>query len=222
MNPTQLAFRQSIIGVRKPRIIQYAAFGAASTAVTVTIPRSPGKLCIVFAIHKRGTSAGSDTPGVLTGFTSIATFAAGNNQSGVQVQYKFLNGSEAATLSSSMINGTNAVAVVVLIEGAISNRVPNGSVSTNSNSSITPPSVTATSPFQGNNLWLVLASNDTGGTTATDYPAGFRAPTIWTSTTQFPTWLAAENINQGTVSPSSFNFSSNNFCCAATVCVRGP
>lgn len=154
MNPAQRGLLSSILRSQvKPYVLSYSNVFAAAATLTVTIPRAPGKLCIVVTAAK----GGSATPGLLTGFTSLAGTAVAANVLGVRIQYKYLNGSEAVTLASAAASATEMCAHVFLIEGAISTRVP--TISTVANS-FTPTAVTVTAP-QTQTLVIALMFSDT-------------------------------------------------------------
>ena len=215
MNPTQAAARQALLGVSIPRVIQkYINLGSGSSVV-VTIPQYTGKLCIV-VVYTTTTS----TPSLLTGFTSIANNLGAGTNPGFRAQYKFLNGSEATTLTSTTAAGGTTMAYVYLIDGAISNRVPNG---TSTISTIDPPSVTATAPT-GNCLFIATAGSNDSNAIVSQWPAGFSTrDAMEYSTSLFASGITTLSTNIPTNNPSTFAFtpSGSSTLIACTIAVRG-
>ena len=140
MNPTQAAARTSIFSSPvKPRVIAARSYAGSGGTITFDVPRYPGKLCI--AMFYSGVSA----PTLPTGFTSLATQTISASAVGTRVCYKFLDGSEATTLTST---ATTSTGLILLVDGAISSRAPEISTVANSGGSSTPDpgAVTVTAP----------------------------------------------------------------------------
>lgn len=165
MNLTQMAAHGSILSVGvKPRVIQAYGESAASDTISVTIPRYPGKLCIVI-VASRGNSS---TPDLLTGFTSLASSASTSaNTAGIRIQYKFLDGSEELTLSTTSATASQIHAHTFLIDGALSSGAPDVSAVA---ASADPSAVTVTSPVTQT---LIIATVYSQTTSAYSPPPGF-------------------------------------------------
>lgn len=163
MNPSQLAFRQSILqATNRPRIISRQVFTGATNSITVTIPRNPGTLCIA-SIYVNAATA---LPTLLTGFTSIAT----SGKSG-RIQYRYLDGSEALTLTSTATGGSGMKANILGISGALTSNPPVAAMTVVTATSANIPALTANNPSRGV-LWITDAAVAVAAS-FTQFPVGF-------------------------------------------------
>lgn len=219
MNPTQAAVRASIFSSPvKPRVIGVSTFSNPGTPITLTIPRSPGKLCIGLI------GADNGTPGLPTGFTNLASVASVSGTSwGGRLCHKFLDGSEAATLTSASTSATNMCAVLLLIDGAVSTRVPQAVAFSSANTAAPDPAaVTVTSPVTQCLGISVLIHGIGSGQTITSLPTGFTQAKFASATsgTLISTLAWQENFCVSSFNPGAYALSASATCTISTAVVR--
>lgn len=225
MNPAQIAVIASITSAANFRIVSVTTFSSTTSSLDIDIPNAPGMLCLVFAT---ANLANADTaPSTLTGFTSLYDSGTSprNGSGSVNAQYKFLNGSEASTLTTTTGSSAAMSAVVYLIDGASPARTPNGDGTAlpSPATSINPPPVTVNgAPV----LAFVCGVTGGGNSLFSICPDGFS--TRYKGEVDVPggangllrTVVLAEKFAQTEIDPSSFSGDSRMWA-AATVVVRG-
>lgn len=225
MNPTQAAVRQTIFSSPvKPRVIDAKVYTNTTTPLTITIPRSPRKLCVA-VLWANGSGTAPATP---TGFTSLATQNhTASNAWGSRICYKFLDGSEAATLTSAATGATRMIGHVFLIDGAISTRVPTVSTVVNSVSSPTadPGAVTVTAPVTQTLVIVAVAFGSGLTPSVTGLPVGFtRENSLETNDLTNNMQAVSAWMNGFCVSsydPTAVSLSANSTVSSYAIAVRG-
>ena len=168
MNPAQLAARQSILAGPRLRVVNKLTFSAAAASLAMDVPKIQGLLCVK-AIFSFG---GNATPGTPTGFTNLNNAAAGASIPGLRLAYKFLDGSEANSLSSAATSATEMMAVAWLIRGALRAYVPTGG--NTSGTSATANHGTLTIPAGGSCRMVLFANMWRTTQTITQLPQDVR------------------------------------------------
>lgn len=168
MNLTQAAVRSSLLnGISGPVIVSRNLFSAAAASVTVDIPRLPKGLVIVTAYGQSASAA----PSTISGFTVLTGAGAGRG-----AQYRFLNGTEAATAAITITGATSSKAWVYLIQNATSTIAPVGNVAANTSAStISGPSITV--PNGAHPTLLITDCEAFSATGFTKLPVGFSPQT---------------------------------------------
>lgn len=218
MNPTQAAVRTSIFSSPvKPRVIAAQSYTDSGGTLTFNVPRYPGKLCL--AMLYSGTGA----PTLPTGFTSLATQTISASAVGTRMCYRFLDGSEAPTLTSTT---TTATGLILLIDGAISSRAPNISTVANSGSSSTPDpaAVTITAPQTQALIIATFGFATTLANRPTRLPIGFiYANSIYQESggnnMSFACWMPNNCVSS--FNPSAFQVPNTSITSSYTIAVRG-
>lgn len=194
MNFAQLAALKSILSGPVPRIMSWQTFSNAGTPVTLTIPRSPGMLCVAIIYAAGGTA----TPGTPTGFTSLNAAATSATNPGHRVAYKFLNGSEALTLTSAATGATGMIAFVMLVSGVVSWNIPQHVGATSTTATLSFNNLFTINNERTNTLWINANAWLGNPVSIVDMPTGYSTQYYRTeATTGLTAFAYAKHMNIG-------------------------
>lgn len=214
MNPAQLAAMSTLFSVpQQPRIVGVSVDNVAAASLTCNLPhrREAGLLAVSLLCARANSATSPTTP---TDWTSITNNSGSTN--GVRVVYKFLDGSEAPTFTTSTPSGTETLAITFTISGCISSRPPTGT----STNGADVASHTTTAPY-GSPLWIVGCSVNVLEQEI-ERPIGFSTRYRREAGLSTINLVAmAENIAAQTVNPSAFTFPTATSFRSIVIAVRG-
>lgn len=204
MTPVQHAL-SSILSVPKPFVASEKLFYSASGSLTVEIPTRPGRLCVVSAFTR---TTGTGAPSLLSGFTSLA-FNNGASWPGNRFMYKFMDGTETSTMTTTSASGVEMFAYVYGIDTNLKVAPQVATLTSSSSSSPNPTNLNTTSVARGRVLYFAHFAGD-GDAAVNSYPQGF----IRSDGLEFRsgTMMGASARRYGNLSgfdPSAFELSAN-------------
>lgn len=194
------ALLKAVLRPKKPNIIRARSFQASAASITMDYPANgKGVLHVAYIARLLG---GVTIPTLPTGWTSLAT-ASSNPLS--RWCYKFSNGSEGPTFSSSSTSATDMVGVVYSIDGCDSSVAP----TINTNATTLDP--TSDTPGTIGKPYLYLAYYGARGAVPglLEYPSGYVEHPTTVETANGGICMAGKHDVYKTEDPSAFVISTS-------------
>lgn len=201
-----------IVPKTKPRIVgsyvkAQGSAGAASITWDLPDQRGAGLLCLALIGTAKGAGSGG-TPSTASGFTSLAAIGSGGTP-GYNLQYKFLNGTETPSFTTTVTGSDHLGAVVLTLEGCGAAKVPTlNTVVSGTSATPNPGTHTVTAPFSNGILWLTFLIAE-GAASVTQKPIGLSHWFEANDNTFGMTVVSAEHMQVSTFDPSAYGLSAS-------------